>query len=608
MAKDDVFQVGQRVGNYRIRRILGRGRMGVVYEAVDEALLRKAAVKVLDWASESAEGARPIEWFLAEARNVARLNHPRVVQIYTVARHAGHALIAMELVEGLSAERELKVRGPMSALRASRVAHDVAIALRAAHGSGIIHRDVKPANVLLTSDGRAKLGDFGLALSEHSSSEAMSHAHAWTPLYAAPECWRGETATEATDIYALGATFFELLTGHPPYVGATVTVVRKQHLHGDVPDPRRHRPLLDDEIAGIVVRALAKRAEDRFSSADEFAEALQRVLGGEETPSPRAGATPDPAGPPAPARAQGPISTFLHFERVPFHPVYGDPVYLSTPFGEIVSGLSSRLKESPVTVALVGEPCSGRSTIVFSVLRRLKDFSEPLSLSPDAADPPGSLAQRLRAALGHDAPSIEELLARVAVRRRVVVVDELVAMTPEMRPLLELSRRSDVRVVVVCSPAVLPSLGRLASVTFEVPRLSREESAAYVRAWCTASRAPSALDLVFTPDAEELLLLRSQGRLKMLRRVALNAFALTGARERKIVTSEEVWQASPHEDWMANDGQIQSEQLPEPMECWPSPEATSFLEGFRRRRSQRAGHLGRPSVRPKPGGESDKNG
>lgn len=607
MAKDEVFQVGQRIGNYRLRRILGRGRMGIVYEAVDEALLRKAAVKVLDWASESTEGARPMEWFLAEARNVARVNHPRVVQIYTVARHAGHALIAMELVEGLSAERELKARGPMSAVRASQIAHDVALALRAAHGSGIIHRDVKPANVLLTSDGRAKLGDFGLALSEHTSSEAMSHAHAWTPLYAAPECWRGETATEATDIYALGATFFQLLTGHPPYSGTTVSMVRKQHLHDEVPDPRRYLPNLDEEVAGVVMRGLAKSAEDRFSSAEELAGALQRVLDG-AAPVPQGAAVPDLAGPPAPPRAQGPISTFFGFERVPFHPVYGDPVYLSTPFAELVSGLCKRLKESSVTVALVGEPGSGRSTVVSAVVRRLKDFSEPLSLRPEAADPPGSLAQRLRAALGHDASSIEELLARVAVRRRVVVVDELVSMTSEVRPLLELPRRSGVRVVVVCSPEVLPALRGLASVTFEVPRLSREQSAGYLRAWCAASRAPKAPELVITPDAEELLLMRSQGRLETLHRIALNAFSLAAARERKIVTSEEVWQASPYERWLADDGQIQSEQLPKPMERWPSPEATSFLERLRRRRSARAGHLGSQALRPKPGGESDKHG
>ena len=159
---DTLNLAGVKLGNYRLVRMLGRGNMGAVYLATDEALLRPTAVKVLTWSPSEHD---PEAWFLEEARSVAKLNHPSVIQIYSVARHGPHCYIAMEYVEGVSADVMVSRKGAFSAERATEVILQLAAALELAHASGIIHRDVKPGNILIKADGTAKLGDFGMAVS-----------------------------------------------------------------------------------------------------------------------------------------------------------------------------------------------------------------------------------------------------------------------------------------------------------------------------------------------------------------------------------------------------------------------------------------------------------
>ncbi len=154
---------GMKLGNYRLERLVGRGRMGVVYLAKDEALLRATAIKVLSWSATDAKGQDPVQWFLAEARLVARINHPRVVQIYGAARQGDYCYIAMEYVPGRSAEA-MVTRGALPPELATDILVQAASALHAAHRSGVVHRDVKPANLLVGDDGVTKLGDFGMAL------------------------------------------------------------------------------------------------------------------------------------------------------------------------------------------------------------------------------------------------------------------------------------------------------------------------------------------------------------------------------------------------------------------------------------------------------------
>src|SRR5512133_4321299 len=155
---------GLKLGNYRLERLIGRGRMGVVYLAKDEALLRPTAIKILSWRVADAQGHDPVQWFLTEARLVARINHPRVVQIYGAARHGDYCYIAMDYVPGHSAEAMVARGAPMAPELATDILVQAASALHAAHAAGVVHRDVKPANLLVADGGVTKLGDFGMAL------------------------------------------------------------------------------------------------------------------------------------------------------------------------------------------------------------------------------------------------------------------------------------------------------------------------------------------------------------------------------------------------------------------------------------------------------------
>src|SRR5512142_72309 len=264
--KDLTRLAGLKLGNYRLERVLGRGRMGVVYLAKDEALLRPTAIKILSWSEAEAQGHDPVRWFLAEARLVARINHPRVVQIYGAARQDDHCYIAMEYVVGQSAEAMVK-DGPLAPEVATDIILQAAAALHAAHRSGVIHRDVKPANLLVGAGGVTKLGDFGMALGSAELSAGNAHVRVGTPYYTAPEIWTGGAATPASDIYSLGATYYHLLTGKPPFPGADVGAVEQAHLRAPVPDPRRLVPALPASCAALVTRALAKDPKDRQGSA-----------------------------------------------------------------------------------------------------------------------------------------------------------------------------------------------------------------------------------------------------------------------------------------------------------------------------------------------------
>jgi serine/threonine protein kinase len=257
--------LGTRLGNYRLERVLGRGRMGVVYFATDEALLRPTALKVLSWQIPEPCDEDPEAWFLTEARAMARINHPHVVQIYGAAKHAGHCHIAMEFVDGAPAQVSIDGHGPLAPNRATEILVQAASALHAAHTADVLHCDVKPENVLIAADGTAKLGDFGMA--RRTSAPGTRPVRAGTPLYTAPELWVGERASPATDIYALGVTYFYLLTGRQPLEGKDMASVRSAHLEAPIPDVRTLVPYAPAGCSHIVRRCLAKSPRDRYSSA-----------------------------------------------------------------------------------------------------------------------------------------------------------------------------------------------------------------------------------------------------------------------------------------------------------------------------------------------------
>jgi len=258
--------LGTRLGNYCLERVLGRGRMGVVYFATDEALLRATALKVLHWRIPQPCDQDPEAWFLSEARSMARINHPHVIQIYGAAKQAGHCHIAMEFVDGASASALIARFGAFPADRATEVLVHAASALYAAHAADVVHCDVKAENLLIAANGTAKLGDFGMAR-QGARNRANAPVRAGTPLYTAPELWAGEPPSPATDLYALGVTYFYLLTGRHPLEGGTIDCIKAAHLEAPVPDVRTLSPHVPAGCSHVLRRCLAKSPRDRYSSA-----------------------------------------------------------------------------------------------------------------------------------------------------------------------------------------------------------------------------------------------------------------------------------------------------------------------------------------------------
>jgi serine/threonine protein kinase len=188
--------LGKRFGPFTLERVLGRGRMGVVYLARDEGLLRPTALKVLSWMMPKHEGVSPEAWFLSEARSMARINHPNVVQIYGVGKHEAYRYIAMEYVAGEPAETLVARLGPMSPERATEVLAQAAAALAATHEAGVLHCDVKPENLLVSTGGTTKLGDFGMARHLPSKVGEREAVRAGTPFYTAVR-WKVRTSTRS---------------------------------------------------------------------------------------------------------------------------------------------------------------------------------------------------------------------------------------------------------------------------------------------------------------------------------------------------------------------------------------------------------------------------
>jgi hypothetical protein len=272
------------LGRYRILGELGRGAMGVVYRAVDPVIEREVALKTLhsELPADVVDEVRVR--FLREARSAGRLNHPNIVTIFDVGEEGGAAYIAMELLEGPSLQQMLKERMPIPFHTAADVVAQVADALHHAHQHSIVHRDVKPANVVVSSSGRAKLTDFGVAYVP--ASDVTQHGSALgSPRYMAPEQVLGQAIDARADVFSLGVVLYELLTRRTPFEwpGDTTVFALMQRIAGEPHPPLRQ---IDAAIpAGfdrIMDRALAKRPQDRYQSASELAADLRNYhsLGG----------------------------------------------------------------------------------------------------------------------------------------------------------------------------------------------------------------------------------------------------------------------------------------------------------------------------------------
>ncbi|MGA0122543.1 MAG: Stk1 family PASTA domain-containing Ser/Thr kinase [Gaiellales bacterium] len=264
-------------GRYRIVRRLGQGGMARVFLAQDESLHRPVAIKVL--ADRHSDDPHFIERFQREARAAARLNHPNIVQVYDHAQVDGVSYIVQEYVEGETLKELIRREAPLEARRAITIALQILAALRVAHQQGVIHRDVKPQNILVQPDGKVKVADFGIASAgETEMTEAGSIVG--TAQYLAPEQARGLAVGPPADLYAVGIVTYEMLSGRVPFEGDAAVTVAMRHVQ-EAPEPLGDRnPLVPADLESVVMRALAKDPRQRYQSADEMGIDLDRVRQG----------------------------------------------------------------------------------------------------------------------------------------------------------------------------------------------------------------------------------------------------------------------------------------------------------------------------------------
>lgn len=259
-------------GRYELGASLGAGGMGRVVVARDRVLDRTVAVKLVP--VEQARSADPAlaARFVAEARTVARFAHRHVVGIYDAGESDGYLYIVTEFVDGTTLAHRLGERGRIGVEESMRIGAQLLDALAAAHAAGIVHRDVKPSNVLLDADGNVKLADFGIAkrLDDLEAALTATGEFVGTPRYVAPEQAAGQRATPATDLYAVGVVIFEMLAGHAPFDAETPMATLLAHRDAPVPDVRHARPEVPAALATAIATAMAKRPEDRFASAGEM--------------------------------------------------------------------------------------------------------------------------------------------------------------------------------------------------------------------------------------------------------------------------------------------------------------------------------------------------
>src|SRR5215813_5035275 len=264
-------------GRYRIIRKLGAGGMADVYLAEDQELGRQVAIKILN--DRHAADDSFIERFRREAKNAAGLSHPNIVSIYDRGEAEGTYYIAMEFLDGRSLKELIVGRGPAPIKTAIDYARQILAAVGFAHKHGIVHRDIKPHNVLVGPEGRLKVTDFGIARSGASQMTEVGSIIG-TAQYLSPEQARGAPVDQTSDLYSVGVVLYEMLTGQVPFTGDTPLEIAMKHLSEVPKPPSELRPDVPHDLDSVVLRALAKDPADRYESAEEMDADLARVARG----------------------------------------------------------------------------------------------------------------------------------------------------------------------------------------------------------------------------------------------------------------------------------------------------------------------------------------
>jgi len=263
-------------GRYKIHSLLGRGGMGVVYRAHDQQLDEDVAIKI----ANAELGADPsvLDRLRREAATARRIAHENVIRVHDLGEHSGRLFISMEFFQGEQLSGLVQRNGPMAAAKVRNITLQVSSALSSAHAAGVVHRDLKPQNIMIDGAERVKVIDFGIALAPHLHGLTATGLIMGTPEYMAPEQIRGDDIDARTDLYAMGCVMFYLLTGRAPFVADTPIAIGFAHLRKEPTPPSHLRTDLSREWDAVCLRLLAKEKEDRFPSAGDLRSTVERLV------------------------------------------------------------------------------------------------------------------------------------------------------------------------------------------------------------------------------------------------------------------------------------------------------------------------------------------
>lgn len=278
------FEPGQTIGDYEIVAKLGAGGLGAVYEVRHQISQRREAMKVL--LPDQSGTAEMVERFRREVQTLATLNHPNIAALHNAFYSDNQLIMVMELIHGETL-RNRRLRDPVTLPQALDIASQILRALVYAHGLGVVHRDIKPSNIMITESGQVKLLDFGIALAGRSGDLTRAGYLLGSLSYMSPEQVSGAKATTRSDIYSVGVTLYEFVTGRLPITGNSDYEIMMGHMHQTPPPPNQIVPTIPAPLSAAIMHALAKDPADRFPAAEDFLRAIEMVSGmlQEESPS-----------------------------------------------------------------------------------------------------------------------------------------------------------------------------------------------------------------------------------------------------------------------------------------------------------------------------------
>jgi tRNA A-37 threonylcarbamoyl transferase component Bud32 len=392
---------------YRLQERIAGGGMGTVYAAVDERLDRRVAVKMLK--EELVDDPHFVERFRREARAVAALLHANIASVFDYGEDELRPYIVMELVEGRDLARLLREEGTLAHRRAVAIGAQVCDALGHAHRGGLVHRDVKPANVIVGPADHVKVTDFGIARVAGDSTLTAVGSVLGTAQYISPEQASDATVGPPSDVYSTGVMLYEMLTGALPFTGDSPVALAIRHLSDDVPAPSRTNPDIPSHLDDVVLRATAKRPEDRFADGDEMAAALR----GEPAPTAVMGAAAGAAGAAAAAGVTQPIT----------------PVD-RTPAGGGTAPWSNPLIRRGAPILLIGLALVAAALVIMTVLGREDTGARPHRsppahrTTPTATPPPAPAEVTVPDGLvGNDVHDAAEILKEVGLKPETEAVE-----------------------------------------------------------------------------------------------------------------------------------------------------------------------------------------